>query len=291
VEPGRPIVRSPGMENRRKTLALAMTALVATAGPALAQAPPAGAPTPAPPAEVLVLGTYHMANPGRDIFNMKSDDVLSPKRQAEIAELVAVLKRFRPTKVAVEADVWNEDVAKRYADFVAGKRELSRNETEQVAFRLAKEMGHAAVHPVDVDGDFPFLRLVNYAKGAGRSGELEALQAEIGAMVKAQDAYLASHTVLETLLYMNADEKVAQDMGFYYRQAHLGEPGDWAGADLVADWFRRNVRISANVARLASSSGERVVVIYGAGHLGWLRQNVANDPTLRLRTLGELVGR
>jgi hypothetical protein len=28
---------------------------------------------------------------------------------------------------------------------------------------------------------------------------------------------------------MNADEKVASDVGFYYRQAHLGEPGDWAG--------------------------------------------------------------
>jgi hypothetical protein len=265
-----------------------------TAATALAQAPTplTGAPAavePAARAEVLVLGVYHMANPGRDVFNMKADDVLAPKRQAEMAELVGVLKRFRPTKVAVEADVWNEDVAKRYANYVTGRHELSRNETEQVGFRLAKEMGHATVYPVDVDGDFPYLRLVNYAKGAGRSQELEAVHAEVGAMVKAQDEYLASHTVLETLLYMNAEEKVAGDVGFYYRQAHVGEPGDWAGADLVADWFRRNVRIYANVARLASSPNERILAIFGAGHLGWLRQDVANDPTLRLRTLGELV--
>ena len=265
-----------------------------TAATALAQAPTplTGAPAavePAARAEVLVLGVYHMANPGRDVFNMKADDVLAPKRQAEMAELVGVLKRFRPTKVAVEADVWNEDVAKRYANYVTGRHELSRNETEQVGFRLAKEMGHATVYPVDVDGDFPYLRLVNYAKGAGRSQELEAVHAEVGAMVKAQDEYLASHTVLETLLYMNAEEKVAGDVGFYYRQAHVGEPGDWAGADLVADWFRRNVRIYANVAGLASSPNERILAIFGAGHLGWLRQDVANDPTLRLRTLGELV--
>jgi len=265
-----------------------------TAATALAQAPTplTGAPAavePAARAEVLVLGVYHMANPGRDVFNMKADDVLAPKRQAEMAELVGVLKRFRPTKVAVEADVWNEDVAKRYANYVTGRHELSRNETEQVGFRLAKEMGHATVYPVDVDGDFPYLRLVNYAKGAGRSQELEAVHAEVGAMVKAQDEYLASHTVLETLLYMNAEEKVARDVGFYYRQAHVGEPGDWAGADLVADWFRRNVRIYANVAGLASSPNERILAIFGAGHLGWLRQDLANDPTLRLRTLGELV--
>ena len=43
-------------------------------------------------AEVLVLGVYHMANPGRDIFNMQADDVLAPKRQAEIAQVIAALE-------------------------------------------------------------------------------------------------------------------------------------------------------------------------------------------------------
>jgi hypothetical protein len=112
---------------------------------------------------------------------------------------------------------------------------------------------------------------------------------DVQAMVKAQGEYLASHTILETLLYMNADEKVAQDVGFYFRQAHLGEAGDWAGADLVAEWFRRNVRIYSNVTRLADSPNERVLVIFGAGHLGWLRQAVSSDPTLRLRKLAEYV--
>jgi hypothetical protein len=50
--------------------------------------------------EILVLGTYHMANPGHDIHNLQADDVLSPKRQQEIAQLIDVLKRFRPTKIA-----------------------------------------------------------------------------------------------------------------------------------------------------------------------------------------------
>ena len=38
--------------------------------------------------QVLVLGTFHMNNPGRDIFNTQTDDVLSPKRQKEMAERV-----------------------------------------------------------------------------------------------------------------------------------------------------------------------------------------------------------
>ena len=45
--------------------------------------------------QVLVLGTYHMANPGHDIHNMQADDVLLPKRQQqEIAQLIDVLKDF-----------------------------------------------------------------------------------------------------------------------------------------------------------------------------------------------------
>ena len=244
---------------------------------------------PIPPgrAEVLVLGVFHMNNPGHDVFSSQVDDVLAPKRQAEIAQVIEALKKFNPTRIAVEADVYGKGTANRYADYLAGKHELTRNEIEQLGFRLAKELGHKTVYAVDVDGDFPWMRFVNYAKGSGKAKELDALTGEIGAMVKAQNAYLASHTILETLLYMNSDEKVAQDVGYYYRQAEFGEPGDWAGADLLADWFRRNIRIYANIMKIIEAPTDRVLVIYGSGHLGWLRDDFAGNPGVRLRKLGE----
>jgi len=263
-------------------VALTFGSTVATLGQQATQQANIGKP------EVLVLGVYHMSNPGHDVFNMKADDVLAPKRQSEITELIEVLKKFQPTKVAIESDPYGPRVG-QYADYLAGKRTLTSNEIEQLGFRLAKEMGHKTIFPVDVDGDFPWPRVVNYAKGSGRSKEMDAIMSEIGIMVKAQDQYLASHTILETLLYMNADAKVADDMGFYFREAHLGEPGDWPGADLVSDWFRRNMRIYSNVTRLVDSPNERVLVIYGNGHLGWLRHIVASDPTLRLRKLADFV--
>ena len=239
--------------------------------------------------EVLVLGTYHMNNPGRDIFNSQADDVLAPKRQAEIAQLVAALKKFRPTKIAVERTAGDQRIGKDYADYLAGTRELTRNEIEQLGFRLAKELGHKTVYAVDADGEFPYPRLVKYAKATGRSKEFDALYAEVGEMVKAQNAYLASHTILETLLYMNSDANVARDVGFYYRQAELGEPWDWAGADLVADWFRRNMRIYTNVMQIADAPDDRVLVIYGNGHLGWLQQAFGGNANVRLRKLAEFV--
>jgi hypothetical protein len=264
-----------------KSICIFALALAATM-PAVSQQAPARP-------EVLVLGVYHMSNPGHDIFNTQADDVLSAKRQAEVAQLVEVLKRFGPTKIAIEADVYSHRIAREYSDYVAGKYTLSRNEIDQIGYRLAKDLGHKSVYPVDADGEFPHQRVVNYAKASGRTPEFDAMMGEIGNMVKAQDAYLASHTILETLLSMNDDDKVTGDVGFYYREAHLGEPGDWAGADLVSEWFRRNMRIYSNVVRLIDSPNEHILVIFGAGHLGWLRHDFASDPTVRLRKLADFV--
>lgn len=265
----------------------ALTLWAVTPLPVLSQQSSTETPAARARAEVLVLGVYHMSNPGRDIVDMRADDVLAPRRQAEIEDVVAVLEKFHPTKIAVEAAFDDDAIAKRYGEYLAGRHELTRNEIEQIGFRLAKQLGHRTVYAVDADGEFPFARLADYARAHGRTKELDALMGEITNKVKATDAYLASHTVLETLLYMNSDERAAEDVGFYYRQAHLGEPWDWAGADLVSDWFRRNMRIYSNVVRLADSPSERVLVIFGAGHLGWLRHDFASDPTVRLRKLAE----
>lgn len=253
------------------------------------QSSPAQEPTERDRAEVLVVGTYHMNNPGRDVFNTESDDVLSSKRQAEIAEVVDVLARFRPTKILVEAGFNDRRVSERYADYVAGSHELSRNEIEQLGFRLARMLGHETVYAVDVDGEFPYARLVKYAQATGRMTEFEALQEEGAESAEAFSAYLASHTVLETLLYMNSDERVAEDVGYYFQLAEFSEPWDWAGADLVSDWFRRNMRIYGNVVRLVDDANERVLVIYGAGHLGWLQYAFGSHPNLRLRKLAEFI--
>ena len=239
--------------------------------------------------EILVVGTYHMSNPGHDIHNMEADDVLSPKRQQEIAQLTEILKRFHPTKIAIESAVGSQRVAQRYSDYLAGKYTLSRDESDQIGFRLAEELGHHAIYPVDVDGDFPILRVINYAKANGRKEKFDAIGARTAKRVKDQEDFLRSHTVLETLVYMNSDRMVAADVADYFALVPYGEPWEYAGSDLLASWYQRNIRIYRNIVALIDSPNDRILVIYGAGHLGWLRQDVTNDATVRLRKLADFV--
>jgi hypothetical protein len=240
-----------------------------------------------PKPEILVLGTYHMANPGRDVYNMQADDVLSPKRQQEIAQLIAVLKKFNPTKIAVESDVSSNKRPEQYADYLAGKYTLTRNEIEQIGFRLAKELGHKTIYPVDVDGDFPLQRVVNYAKANGRGDKFDQMMSGWGTLVKEQGEFLKSHTVIETLEHMNSDERTAKDMALYFAVVPYSEPGEYAGPDMLTSWYQRNMRIYSNILKLADTPGERILVIYGQGHLAWLQQNIANDGSVKLRKLSE----
>jgi hypothetical protein len=74
-----------------------------------------------------------------------------------------------------------------------------------------------------------------------------------------------------------------------YANAHgrVGEEYDYAGAGLLTQWYQRNKHIHTHQLNIIEP-GDRVLVIYGSGHLGLLRQDVQADPTLTLRTIEEL---
>jgi len=111
--------------------------------------------------------------------------------------------------------------------------------------------------------------------------------AKWGAATSELDKYLSTHAVLETLEHAISDTFVAENMGPYFEIARFGEPGDYAGPDLLGNYYLRNIRIYRNIVSLIESPGERVLVLYGYGHLGWLREIARQDQTVRVRTLSE----
>jgi len=238
-----------------------------------------------PLAEVLVLASYHMSNPGRDIFNLKADDVLAPKRQAEIRELLDALARFRPTKIAIEA-ASNSPKIKQYQDYLTGKYELGPDERDQIGFRLGKELNLPKIYGIDIQEDFSYPAVQDYAKARGREKELESLMAQFGKTTQENNEFLKSHSVLQMMLRINSSEAVRRDFASYAMFAHFGEEYDYAGAGLLTDWYKRNIRIHTHLLNIIEP-GDRVLVIYGYGHLRILRQNVQADPTLTLRTIEE----
>ena len=242
-------------------------------------------------AHVLVLGTFHMANPGHDIFNLKVDDVLAPKRQKEIEETVAALKRFHPTKIAIEAQLGSEKVAKDYQDYLDAKYTLTRNEREQLGYRLAKEMGHKQVYAIDVEGDFPFDKVQEFAKKNGKEQVLNEWMATYPPVIEKESKILKEGTISDLLLFVNSKEQVRAEQELYMDFVQFTGGGEYPGPDLLVEWYRRNARIFANLRSLIASPEERVLVIYGSGHLYWLQRNVLDSRDLELERFGDYAGK
>jgi hypothetical protein len=244
----------------------------------------AAAAEPAP-VQVIVLGTFHMANPGHDLHNQKVDDVLAPERQAQIAAVVEALARFAPTRVAVEWPA--EIVAERYPKYLAGTLPASRNEVVQLGFHLGK-LAHAPVEGIDVDGDFPYGPVEEWAKAHGRKGELAELGARIESVVAAQAKALAEGGVAGELRLLNDPATIARDHEFYRAMLRYGAGSEQPGVALVSAWYRRNFELCARLAQLAKP-GDRIVVMYGAGHLHLLRQCVEEMPGWKLVEASKLL--
>jgi Family of unknown function (DUF5694) len=233
----------------------------------------------AEPVSVMIVGDFHMSNPDKDMHNMQADDMLAPKRQAEIAAVTDALAKFKPTLVAAE---WPADIAgQRYADYLKGSLAPSHNEVVQLGFRLAKTAKLKSFAGIDVDGDFPYEAVDTYAKAHGQSGILTASNAEIEKFVKKQDALLAGGTVSGVLRFLNDPALIKDGNAFYRSTLWVGGGKDQPGAELLTQWYRRNFLICANLVQRAKP-GDHVVVFYGSGHAFLLRQCVSEMPGYKL---------
>lgn len=234
-----------------------------------------------PDADFLFVGSYHMGNPGRDIQNTRADDVRVPRRQQELAEIAATLERYRPTKVMVEVPVDRQSqLDQRYAASCRGERPMAADETEQLGFRIACALGQHTVYAVDHDELTPVQDddSIDFVKAVARyhqQPQYDAYLAEGKAVNDTGQAILAHGRIGDMLRYLNSPEWLHWNATAYYQLGLLGTPDDPVGARWVQSWFGRNLAIFNSIDR-NTRAGDRILVIYGAGHGNFLRQ-LASD--------------
>lgn len=250
----------------------------------------AAAPTKeagAAPVEVLVLGTWHFATPGQDLHNIQAEDVLTGRRQAELRAIADALAAFRPTRVMVEKTTGRDDlVDEAYAAFTPALLAEERNERVQIGYRVAHLAGLRDVHAIDEqpEGDepdyFPFDALSTWAKENGQDARLESLMQEAAAAMQAFEREQARHDLATLLVTFNDPGAFQVRIDPYYRMLAFGDAQRQPGAELNAMWYLRNAKIFAKLMRVATP-GDRVLVVYGAGHAYWLRHFAREVPGYR----------
>ncbi|HKH48297.1 MAG TPA: DUF5694 domain-containing protein [Thermoanaerobaculia bacterium] len=241
-------------------------------------------------AQVLVLGTYHFANPNRDYVKTNVDDHLSEKRQAQIQTVADLLAKFKPTKIALEVTAGDERLQRRYEAYLAGEYTLRANESDQIGLRLAKMLGHPRVYAVDHSMDMDFGAAVAAAQESGDRKFLERFQQTIG-MIEDLQKRQATMSVREILAEMNGPKQLAIGRDLYLQIARVRSGDKYVGADQAAAWYQRNFRIFANLMQVIDAPDDRVLVIFGAGHSPLLRELVQSDPDLELVEAVDYLGK
>jgi len=228
-------------------------------------------------AEVMILGTWHMAGPGHDQHNVQADDVLLPKRQRELAAVAEALARFRPTKVAVESLAGGQSPVKveKYKDYLDGNLPPSHNEVVQIGFRVANSAGLADVWGIDVEAVLPYEPVKHFAQrhGAPYSDHLDALNASIERQLDGLNRVLRTGTIADALRWINDPARIDQHAAFYAGMLQFSDAMNHPGPELVSAWQQRNDEICARLVKLVRRQ-DRVVVVYGSGHAYLLRQCV-----------------
>ncbi|MFD1675203.1 DUF5694 domain-containing protein [Alicyclobacillus fodiniaquatilis] len=222
---------------------------------------------------VMVLGVFHFRY---------LEDVMHPRRQKEIEELVEHIKKFQPTKVVVEVVAeQNEDLNREYQKFVGNGwtgddkclLDSPGNEVYQLGFRVARDLGHKSIYAIDwmtVEQDDKEFMEQGFARA-------EKIQAEIleeqKKWVQQASEILSDGTVTDAIRSHNNEEyEFLTHQTNIRHTALLGEHPAYVGTHWLRWWYQRNLIVYSNVVRLATENTDRVLVIFGSAHNYLLKQ-------------------
>jgi Family of unknown function (DUF5694) len=240
-----------------------------------------------PKTKVLVVGSFHFDYPNLDAHKTGKEDqvdVLDPKTAKEVTELVEYIKKFKPTKIAIEArPKWNAN--QKLKEYNEGKFRDKRDERYQLAMRIASELKIKELFSIDAGS---ILDDLEKKFGKQDSAYFNALSKDYD--FQSNDIISQQYTtffkdsepkkfnsILESFKYMNSKEFHQYEYGAYLSGDFKLRDHD--GADMLAlYWYDRNLRMFRNIQNIPQTANDRILVIVGNGHASVLRQLFTSSP-------------
>ena len=230
--------------------------------------------------QVLTLGVFHFNFPNLDAVQTAEEDqidVLLPEYQKEIEMIVGKILAFQPTIIAIELDPdYQSRIDTFYNRYLLGEYELRRWEHEQIGFRIAKAMGIQKLYCVN-DWGSTYTNIINLwdnQESEEWAAFEKAFENDNNSTLKFRRKPLfKTEGILAELIQSNDEKNIKMDLGNYLLDIfkHESLPHDFTGVDFeTGRWFNRNLRIFRNIQRIETEPSDRILVIFGSGHLNIL---------------------
>ena len=250
--------------------------------------------------KVSVFGTFHFTNSDmHDFMDTYKVDGLNKTRQEELLELIEKLQSFQPTKILVERNriAFDSVIAKEYKVYNEQDSTFQINdEVYLIAFPLAKQLGHKKVFASDAEAtwfgadlDWENFDESEYLKE--RKQFRKSYRYDYEYTYKKEDSLKSVLSLLDFYRLINSPKVQHYNHQIYLTETVLSGAGDnYIGADAVARWYRRNLRIFSNALDLVDfDKEERILIIYGASHIWTLKQFFQDSPDFEYLEINDIL--
>ncbi len=229
--------------------------------------------------KIFLVGTFHFEYYNKDankVDKQKQVDILSDEKQKELNQLLDYIAKFKPTKICIEApEKW--DAMGKYKSYKLGKTPLGKDEIQQIAFRLMERFKLDTVYSVDAKAVYEDLMeskdstIINpYFERIFKNYTFKS-NPNYKKWIEYETEMNLRTPLLEYFRYFNSEKRFLRDYGFYLTEDFKN--GKYEGADALATyWYDRNLRIFRNIQRITTAPNDRILVLFGAGHISILDQ-------------------
>ncbi|WP_198418061.1 DUF5694 domain-containing protein [Chryseobacterium nakagawai] len=246
--------------------------------------------------EVLTLGTFHFAFHNRDVKKVDQNDqidVLDKKYQDEIHTIVQKILKFRPTIIAVEVDpALQPTIDSLYQCYLEGNYELNREEYQQIGFRTAKKLNLKKIYCVNDWGHYYKnidSLLANDANVRKKFNEFFYKNPDTSLIHYSKDIF-KTKGIIAQLKELNNPKNLKKDLGNYLVGTfkYETESNHSFGVDFTTGWwFNRNLKIFRNIQKINTNTSDKILVIYGAGHMNLLNIFFNSSPEYKLQRINK----
>ena len=249
---------------------------------------------------VFMVGSFHFEyyNLDAHVTDKKLQvDIKSPQKQAELKQLLDYIAKFKPTKIAVESGRNTGYLMKRYRDYKNGTYELKKDEREQIGFRLMERFRLDTIYGVD---DWTLADALSESKDSNAVRPIldsifrdwdfrsnDTISKLYSAWYGYNDQLAKKIPLLTHFRYLNSDKALMRGYGAYLNGDFT--LGNTRGADALAlHWYSRNLRIYRHIQQITTSPDDRILILFGAGHIQILKQLFESSPEYKLIKFNEL---
>lgn len=252
---------------------------------------------------VILIGTMHFNNPGKDAAKSEEIYILKDDRQNSLEKITnKIVKKYKPAKVFVEYPAKDQTTLDRFYSLYRTekpyykddtltkswqKRYFEEGEIFQFGFRLAKKANNGRVYAMDYPADMRFDLYQQKAKEMQTLPE-NAFQERMKESSRSTNYCFSKNDLADILKCFNTDEQLRSNKNVYIQLFNrLNKSPDFYGSDLVSGWYRRNLIMYSYIQNAVSDKDDNIVIIVGQGHAAMIEEFIKLDDRFNLIKVSE----